>query len=237
MNTTDPNKKIQTQFWSNEPTILFNKTNITQVWINSSMSFEEKLNAISRLVIILTILGFVITGGIRFLIIGIVTLAVVFCIYQLRKQTNVEKEGFESNEQIKITDPITLNTFLKNEFNKTIKTNPMGNVLLTDIGDMPQRKSAPPSFNANVTEDINRATKQAVQTMNPGIKNTNKQLYGDLGQNFEFDESMRQFYTTPNTKVCNDQSAFAEYLYGNMPSCKEGDAFKCIQDNLRYIQM
>jgi len=234
MNSSDPNKKIQTQFWSNEPTILFNKNNITQLWINSSMSFEEKLNAISRLVIILTILGFVVTGGIRFLVMGVVTLAVVFCIYQLRSNSTSEKEGFE---QIKITDPITLNTFLKNEFNKTTKSNPLGNVLLTDIGDTPQRKSAPPSFNANVTEDINRATKQAVQSMNPGIKNTNKKLYGDLGQNFEFDESMRQFYTTPNTKVCNDQTAFAEYLYGNMPSCKEGDAFKCIQDNVRYIQM
>ena len=234
MNTTEPSKQIKTHFWSNEPTILFNKNNITQVWIKNSMSFEEKLNAISRLVILLTILGFVVTGGLRFLVMGFVTLAVIFCIYQIRKQSETEKEGFE---QIKITDPITLNTFLKNEFNKTVKTNPFGNVLLTDIGDAPQRKSAPPSFNAKVTEDINRATKQAVQSMNPGIKNTNKQLYGDLAQNFEFDESMRQFYSTPNTKVCNDQTAFAEYLYGNMTSCKEGDAFQCIQDNMRYIQM
>ena len=115
MNATDPSKKIQTQFWSNEPTILFNKNNITQLWINSSMSFEEKLNAISRLVIILTILGFVVTGGIRFLVMGVVTLAVIFCIFQIKGKSTSEKEGFE---QIKITDPITLNTFLKNEFNK-----------------------------------------------------------------------------------------------------------------------
>ena len=73
--------------------------------------------------------------------------------------------------------------------------------------------------------------------MNPGIKNTNKQLFGDLAQEFEFDQHMRNFYTTPNTKVTNDQTAFAEYLYGNMPSCKEGDGFACVQDNLRYIQM
>jgi hypothetical protein len=227
-------KKI-TQFWSNEPTVLFNKDTITQVWINSSMTFEQKLNAISRLVIILSILGFVFTGGYRFLIIGIVTLLVIFSIYKIRTQSS---EGFEDMMgQTKITDPITLSTFMKSEFEKTTKRNPMGNVLLTDINDNPNRKSAPPSFNVDVNEDINKSTKQAVQSLNPGIKNTNKQLYGDLSQEFNFDESMRQFYSTPNTKVTNDQGAFAQYLYGNMPSCKEGDAFTCIQDNLRYIQM
>jgi len=231
--STTCHKKI-TQFWSNEPTVLFNKDTITQVWINSSMTFEQKLNAISRLVIILSILGFVFTGEYRFLIIGIVTLVAIFCIYKLRTESN---EGFEDMGQIKITDPITLSTFMKSEFEQTTKRNPMGNVLLTDINDNPDRKSAPPSFNAVVNADINKSTKQAVQSLNPGIKNTNKQLYGDLAQEFNFDESMRQFYSTPNTKVTNDQGAFAQYLYGNMPSCKEGDSFQCIQDNLRYIQM
>jgi hypothetical protein len=233
MSTT---KISSTQFWGNEPTILFNKDSIQQLWISPSMDFAQKLNAISRLVIILSILGFIFTAGFRFLIMGVVTLAVIYCIHAIRTQSN--KESFENiNARTEIKDPVTLATFMKSEFHKTTKKNPMGNVLLTDIGDTPDRKSAPPSFNAIVTEDINKATKQAVQTLNPGIKNTNKQLYGDLAQNFNFDESMRNFHSMPNTKVTNDQTAFAQYLYGDMPSCKEGDAFTCIQNNLRYIQM
>ena len=36
---------------------------------------------------------------------------------------------------------------------------------------------------------------------------------------------------------CDDytsQGAFAEYLYGDMPSCKDGDGIQCIKDNYRY---
>jgi hypothetical protein len=57
--------------------------------------------------------------------------------------------------------------------------------------------------------------------MNPGIKNTNKQLFGDLWQNFQLDNFMRPFNSCPNTKICNDQGAFSNFLYGNMHSAKE----------------
>jgi len=223
-------------FWINEPTVLFNKNEITQLWFSPSMTFEQKLNAISRLVILLTLVGFAITGEVRFIIIGIITLAVIASIYMVKNKSSVvAKEGFSTD---KLTDTITLETMLKTEFVKTSKQNPLSNILLTDIGDMPNRKSAPPAFNETVSKDIDAATKQAVQMMNPGIDNTSKQLYGDdIIENINFDNSMRAFYSTPNSRVANDQSAFAEYLYGNMPSCKNGDAFACTQDNLRYIQM
>ena len=223
-------------FWINEPTALFNKNEITQIWFNSTMTFEAKLNAISRLVILLTMIGFIATGELKFIVIGIITLACIACIYLVRQNQPVPKEGFETEN--KITDPITLGAMLKTEFVKTNKYNPMSNVLLTDIGDVPNRKSAPPSFNVSVSNDIDAATKQAVQMLNPDIDNTTKQLYGDdIVENINFDNSMRAFYSTSNSRVTNDQSAFANYLYGDMPSCKSGDAFACTQDNLRYIQM
>ena len=39
----------------------------------------------------------------------------------------------------------------------------------------------------------------------------------------------------PNTTIPNGQKAYAEFCYGNMPSCRDGDAFACVQDNQRYI--
>jgi hypothetical protein len=226
-------------FWINEPTELFNKNEITQIWFNSSMSFNKKMNAISRLVILLTLFGFAITGEIKFMIIGLITLACIVFIYLVRSK---QIEGFEQEDVAdglkKITDPITLGTMLKTEFVQTNKYNPLSNVLLTDIEDDAMRKSAPPAFNATVSTDIDKATKQAIQMLNPGIDNTTKQLFGDdIVENINFDNSMRAFYSTPNSRVTNDQSAFANYLYGNMPSCKNGDTFACTQDNLRYIQM
>ena len=112
---------------------------------------------------------------------------------------------------------------------------------MTQINDDPERKSAPPAFNVDVDEDITKNIKRSVQMMNPGIKNTNKQLYPDLWQNFLLDDSNRVFYSTANTKITpGDQGALGQYLYGNMPSAKEsneGGAFARVQDNWRYIMI
>ena len=62
------------QFWSNDPTILFNKDYIFELWPTSSMCYEQKLNAISRLVILLTILGYILTMSKRILAVGAFTL-------------------------------------------------------------------------------------------------------------------------------------------------------------------
>ena len=44
-------------FWIKDPTILFNQKYITQLWPYPDLSYEEKLNAITRFVILITILG------------------------------------------------------------------------------------------------------------------------------------------------------------------------------------
>ena len=224
-------------FWSNDPTILFNKNYITELWPSSKMSYDEKLNAITRLIIILSLLGTLITSTFKFIIIGLITIIIIFIFYKLKKP-KLTKESFISNDKSvtndKLIDPSTLKSFLKSDFATINKKNPLGNVLLTDINDNPNRKSAPPSFNTEVYEDINNNTKKMIQTLNPGIKNTNRQLFGDLGEKFEFDQSMWQYYSNPNTKVCNDQGAYAKFLYGNMPSAKEGNEFALLQDNPRY---
>lgn len=229
---------MTTQFWFNEPTILFNKDYITQLWPTINMSYDEKLNAISRLIIILTFLGFIFTSSIKFILIGIITLIVIYILFKTHKHKNANVEGFSinnlQNTEKQINNPETLEMYLKSDFETTNKKNPLGNVLLTQIHDTPNRKSAPPSFNTQVYEDINTSTKKMIQSLNPGIKNTNKQLFGDLGEKFEFDQSMWQYYSTPNTKVCNDQGAFADFLYGDMPSCRGGDSIQCVKDNFRY---
>ena len=250
---------MTTPFWSNDPTILFNKDSILQLWPTADLTFEAKLNAISRIVIVLSILGFLFTKKQNFIIIGLITLAIVFSLYKLRKDKIVQGltqqvEGFQvqgskrakdfnrgSVESSSLTtNPITLETLLRSEFHPTTKKNPFGNVLLTDIGDHPDRKAAAPSFNPDVYDDIMSATKKTTQMLNPGIKNTNKQLYGDLKDNYDLDKSMMRFYSTANTKICNDQGAFSQYLYSNMYSGKESTpegAMMRVKDNVRYINL
>lgn len=245
---------MTTPFWFNDPTIIFNKDSMFQLWPTSSLSFEGKLNAISRIVIVLSILGFLFTRKNHFLIIGIVTLAIIVSFYKFRKNSIVknlvkQEEGFQVrgteplgsvSSSLMTTNPVTLETVLRSEFHPTTKKNPFGNVLLTDIMDQPDRKSAAPSFNPDVYDDINSAAKKQTQMLNPGITNTNKQLYGDLKDNYDLDKSMMRFYSTANTRVTSDQGAYANYLYGNMFSAKESTpegAMMRVKDNVRYINI
>ena len=213
------------------------------------MCYEEKLNAISRLIIILTILGYILTMSKRVLVVGALTLLVIFVLYNMRKQKltkdmleNFEVQGNEvtglfDNKPKSYVNPVTLDAVLKTEFKEGNKRNPFSNVLLTQINDDPERKAAPPSFNVDVDQDITKNVKRSVQMMNPGIKNTNKQLFGDLWQQFQLDQSNRIFYSTPNTRVANDQGAYGQYLYGDMPSAKESTPdgnMQRIKDNYRY---
>jgi hypothetical protein len=137
-----------------------------------------------------------------------------------------------------LTDPVSLESVLRSNFHPTTKKNPFGNVLLTDIGDTPDRRAAAPSFNPVVYDEIDTAVKKQTQMLNPSIINTNKQLYGDLKSNYDLDKSMMRFYSTPNTRVANDANAYAMYLYGNMPSGKSSGpdgTLARVQDNFQWI--
>ncbi len=222
---------MNTTFWLNNPKILININSISNFYPDSSMTFVEKLNNISRLVIVLSLIGFLITFQMSYIWFGIITLICIIVIYYYKDKKS--KEGYSPMvESQNMSSP--LKEFLSKDYYKNNKKNPLGNMLLPEIKYTPERKSAPPAFNPTVYEDINNTTKEAIQEMNPTIKNTNKQLFGNLGDNFEFEQSMWNYYANPNTKVANDQGAFAQYLYGGMISGKESGIAR-VQDNARYL--
>jgi hypothetical protein len=238
-------------FWSNDPTVLMNNEYIFELWPTTYMCYEQKLNAITRLIILISILGYILTMSKKILIVGFLTLLVIFVLFKMRKQkiTNqMLNEGFDvqGNEVTGLfdkktnayKDTFTLDDILKSEFKEGNKKNPFSNVLLPQIMDEPDRKAAPPAFNADVDEDITKNVKRAVQNLNSDIKNTNKQLFGDIWEKFELDNSNRVFYSTANTKVCNDQGAYGNFLYGSMPSAKESTPdgnMQRFKNNYRWI--
>lgn len=231
--------------WFKDPSILLQKDYILEVWPSKNMEdYNQKANAIVRLVLLLTLIGTLVSKNPKFLFIGLITLGIIFIIYK-EKQRPELYEGMAvklkpKDTQLKpspvekIVDPSTLNTLLKDNYQEGTKKNPFGNVLLPEIKYNAQRNPAPPSFSPDISENITENTMKNVQQLNPGIKNTNKQLFGSLTDKFYLDQSNRLFNSTPNTRIPNDQGAFAEYLYGDMPSCKDGDGIQCIKDNYRY---
>ena len=71
-------------FWFNDPTILMKNDKILQLWPKDSMSYNEKLNAISRLVILLTTLGLVILRRpFKIFATGFITIGIVYLLFHL----------------------------------------------------------------------------------------------------------------------------------------------------------
>jgi hypothetical protein len=224
-----------TNIWFKNPSILLNKNQINQMWPREYMSKTEKINAITRLVIILTILGFLITQSYNFFITGFITLGIITALYYARdfKQTdisnidklNTNKEGF--------TNPVVYEALKSNFTNPTTK-NPLMNVLLTDINDDPTRKRAAPAYNKAVEEKINTNTKEFIMSNFDNDKELKNKLFATLGDNFEFEDfGQYNFYATANTRIPNDQKGFMDFCYGDMTSGKEGNDFDLIKNNPR----
>ena len=212
-------------FWLSNPAILLNREHITEIWPSESLSFVGKLNALTRLVLALTVLGYLGTKSMKIPVTAAVTLVVVVIIYRTRKHKDIKKQIGQQIAKEGFTNP-ALYEATQGAFTNPTKPNPLMNVLLPEIKYNPTRKPAAPSFNPAVEKKINEKA---------GNVGPDPRLFLDLGDTLSFENSMRNFYPTANTKIPNDQTAFAQYLYGNMPSCKDGDGMQCEKDNYRWI--
>ena len=237
-------QNTMTAFWLNDPTVLFNNAGITQIVPMTGMSRESKLNAISRMIILLTILGYLVTLSYKLILLGVISLAMIALLYTAQAKaptatpgnTTGKKEGFSNyanyNTGRRRTAAVEASSSPSGlTFQAPTPQDPLMNVLLTDIQDRPKRPAAEPAFNPQVEHAINQSTQEFVVQDLGGNPNLEDRLFRDLGDNYEFSNSMRSYFATPNTKIPNDQHAFAEYCYGAMISCKEGNMMACARAN------
>lgn len=218
---------MQATFWLSDPTILFNSSSIGQIWPEKSMGADAKLNAITRLVILLSILGYLITKNMRVLITGGVTVFAIIILHYTQRKTGSPpvgaapaKEGFKNLSRSQLNGQ---------KFTRPSQDNPIMNVLLPQIQDDPNRAAAAPAFNPIIEKEINRSVENSVVANFDDKTGIRDRLFKDLGDQFDLDMSMRQWYSTASTTVPNDQKSFADFCYGDMISCKEGNALACTQ--------
>jgi len=233
-----PLDNILVPFWYENPNVLLQGKYITELFPTEDMIYNQKLNAISRTVILLTIVFYLFKRSFRILMIGGVTLGAIFMLYYYRKQERHKKrdikqkqEGFDNPALAVLsdysTDPIKT-------FDTPTDTNPFSNVLLPYYDFNPEKKPAPPAFNTNVNQTILQQAQQLVIDQNPGQPDIAKKLFTDLGEQFVFEQSLQPFYSNPATTIPNDQAGFADFCYGSMVSCKEGNLFSCARNLDRY---
>jgi hypothetical protein len=251
--TTEDNKNSEKEedspFWGEDPNILFDKQYLLEFFPTENMSFNRKLNALSRSVIILTFILFIFTRTIRILFVSAFTLLSIYILHQSNNSKLNSEEGFSDNDElmkeIKYNQEIIQSNkkspalelikqnqipISDNTFQLPSSKNPFSNILVTDYSDNPNKKAAPPSDNLMVGKDIINRTKQLVQEQNPDQHDISDKIFKDLNDKLNFEQSLRSFNSTPGTTIPNDQSAFAEFCYGSMVSCKEGNLFACARN-------
>jgi hypothetical protein len=189
-------------FWIHNPSILFDYKHITELWPYSFMNKDEKLNAITRFIILLSLFGYMCINRIIILILGLIIIGGIVLLYKS------QKEGYISSYYPTLIDSVTIQ-----------ENNPFSNVLMTDYKYNPHKEEAPQEYTPQIEKNINDAAKQSILEQN--INNTDMvDMFGNDKNNFEFEQNMRQFYTTASTTIPNKQDSFLEFCYGKLPSEK-----------------
>lgn len=105
------------------------------------------------------------------------------------------------------------------ECKKPTINNPFMNIQLHDF-DNQQQIEACNEEDDKINKDINHSF--------------NTKLFMNIDDTFSRTNSQRQFFTTPNTRIPNNQTEFANWLYKMPETCKENNE-KCLKyDDIRY---
>ena len=230
-------KEDSVPFWSADPNILLKQPYLLEFFPVDGMTYNQKLNAISRAVIILCVLGYFFTTNIRIIIVSVLTLAAIFILHYYQERENSKsRKIIEENFENQADEVYRKYNYTKDPsvFDNPTAGNPFSNVLIPDINYNPDKKPAPPSFNSHVNSQILKEAKQLVSDLNPRQPDISDKLFGDLGEQYVFEQSLRQFNSNPATTIPNDQKSFAEFCYGSMVSAKDGNPFALARNLPRY---
>src|SRR5210317_2518860 len=196
--------------WFEDPTQLVNTKKILDFWPNSKQTPEDRINAASRFVIYASCVLFLIRRDLRMFILGMTVLSIIFVMYKM----NVIKEPYGDVQSAPTCQKPTME-------------NPLGNVLITDYTDAPNRLQA--CYYASEKTLMDKFSGDQVSYDSGRSRTT---LPKHQRNAYE-----RQFVTTAVSKIPGDQTAFAEWCYGpkNGPMCKS-DGGVC-SPNARGVQL
>jgi len=187
------------EFWIDQPKLLFHSNYIHEIWMYERMNMNEKLNAMTRLIIVLSLLGFICFNRSLFLVMGMILVGAIVLIY---KRKGIF-EGMNSQPQQLI-----------------LPSNPLNNVLMTDYKENPTLEPSHPDYTEKLEDSINKSALSAIFKQNTDNKDIQKGFESSRDQ-FEFEQSMRPFFTNPVNSVDQvEYGDFLKYCFGKLPSDK-----------------
>jgi hypothetical protein len=204
---TDTHQSRTNVFWSQDPNVLL--TDPLYFFPSRDLSLEQQLNAVSRIIIILGVGGYLYSRNTRNLLIASVLLFSIYVFYIFKGKDKKKVSFYEPFESpgSKVCE--------KNvKFQPPSAKNPMGNVTQEDIEEATLVEKLPAVPSAENGDSINRATQEAITGLNPSHRGIVNKLHSTLGDQLVFESSMRNFYSMPSTTIPNDRKGFTDFCYG-----------------------
>lgn len=203
-------------FWLNDISILYKNNAYLDFYPTFAMNRIEQLNALSRFCIYVLIISILMKKSVWFSLIG---LSIICIVYYLLKYQNIDilkNESNDMNKNIKTLQEFEL--YKATTSRKPTEDNPFMNNNLNDA----QTFNPPEPCNID-DKDIKDEIKNKF----------NANLFRDVSDVFEAENSQRQFHTVVNMDT-PDQPAFAKWLYGKEGTCKT-DPTKCLKyEDVRF---
>ena len=194
-----------------DPKQVVRSDKVTEFWPTSQQTTAERVNATARFVIYATCILYLIRRDIRIFILGATVLSVLYVMEKSKmiKGKKEKKETYVPECQLPTVD------------------NPMANVLMSDFDGRPDRPSA--CRYDTVRDEVNDMLSGRI----PYGPQKSRSPMPDAQRN----AFSRQFVSGPVTTIPGDQTAFAEWLYGEKgaPICKS-DPTLC-SPNARGVQL
>jgi len=221
-------EKGKTLFWGTDPNVLFDPGSILEFFPISTMTYNQKLNAISRLVIIMTVGLYFVLASFRIFLIGIITLGAIWILHYTQHQQKKVRFAVTEGFNTEVAKDYLKDKWLPDDvYAETTRENPFQNVLMTDYDVAGMKKPAQAAFSRVVQDNVMEQAKSMIDSINPEQPKISEKLFRSLEDNLAFEQSMRPFYSTSATTIPNDQGSFADFCYGSMVSCKDGNPFAC----------
>lgn len=186
-----------------DPKDVFRSSELLQFWPSASQSARERVSATTRFVLYAVCLVYIITHDARVFALGAVVMAVLYYLWS----SNMISDG---KMRSSIGDGRASSIIRPNVTLPTVE-NSMGNVLLTDYVDYPDRPAV---------------------AWYPSMRTQVQQAWSEIHPFERQRDAERNFYTMPSSTIPNDQTGFAQAAYGKpfAPKCHDQGGAACDPD-------
>lgn len=187
-----------------DPSQVFKTSDLLKFWPTATQSADQRVSSTTRFILYAMCIVYLINRDTRVFALGALALSILYYMWN----TNMIKNG--SGARPTIGDSRVASVFRPNVTMPTTD-NSMGNVLLSDYVDNPDRPAA---------------------AWYPSMRTQVQQAWSQIHPFERQRDAERNFYTMPASTIPNDQTGFAQAAYGKpfSPKCHDQGGAACDPD-------